>query len=59
MSAMGQPRTTGTLRERSALGPQPDISLQTKLQTNGAARHTTSHNQMGWSQLKCRTRAHG
>jgi hypothetical protein len=32
-------------------------NLKTKLQTNCAARHNTSHNQMGWSQLKCQTSA--
>ena len=37
--------------------PQADICLQTKLQTNCAARPSTSHNKVAWSQRKCRTRA--
>jgi len=41
-----------------SLRPQPDIRLQTKLQTNHAAQDGTGHNKVRSSEEKCRTGAH-
>jgi hypothetical protein len=51
-TAIADPRWQG-----SAPLPRADVclvsNLQTKLQTNCAARRSTSQNKMGWSQRKC------